>query len=74
MSADDPKSPGPPPELSGGELLGTGVMLAGAFLVPMVIGLAVTPRIGTAGIVLGLLLGIVAAVLVVYVRFGKYFT
>ena len=67
------RHPAPAPELTGGELLGTGLMLAAAFLAPMAVGLAAMPHVGAVGIVLGLLLGIVAAVLVVYVRFGKYF-
>ena len=66
-----PPSPGSP---SGGELAGLAVFLAAVVVVPLIVGLRLDASFGTgpAGIIVGLLLGIVAAAAVVYVRFKRY--
>ncbi len=59
---------------SPGELAGLGILLAVSVLLPLIGGLVVDSRLGTApfGVIVGMLLGIVAAVGVVYVRFKRY--
>ena len=65
---------GDKPQPSGIELAGLGLGLALAVLVPLVVGLALDGKfnLGGLGVILGLLLGIFAAVAVVYVRFKSY--
>ena len=59
---------------SGLELLGLGGLLAGAVLIPLLLGLAADTRLNSSpvGVILGMLLGIVAAVWVMFVRFRRY--
>ncbi len=66
-----PKGPGSPSAL---QLVGWGATLAAAVLVPMVIGGVIDGAMGTgpAFLLLGLLLGVVAAVSAAYWRFKRY--
>lgn len=58
---------------SGAELAGLGVMLAAAFVAPMVLGVVLDGVLRTSPLFVfaGLALGIVAAVAVVYVRYVR---
>jgi F0F1-type ATP synthase assembly protein I len=59
---------------SGADLAGVGAAIAGAFVIPLVLGI-VLDRALTSGPILtlvGLSLGIVAAVAVAYVRFKRF--
>jgi F0F1-type ATP synthase assembly protein I len=58
----------------GAELLGLGGTIAGAVIVPLVLGLAADRALGTGPVflVIGLTVGIAAACLAVYVRFRRY--
>ncbi|TMC54899.1 MAG: hypothetical protein E6J20_02970 [Chloroflexi bacterium] len=58
---------------SGAELAGLGVMLAAAFVAPMVLGVVLDGVLRTSPlfVFVGLALGIVAAVAVVYVRYVR---
>lgn len=58
---------------TGAELAGLGVMLAAAFVAPMVLGVVLDGVLRTSPIFVfvGLALGIVAAVAVVYVRYVR---
>jgi len=66
--------PSQPPSPGGSELAGLAVLLAAVVVVPLLVGLWADASLGTAplGVVLGILLGIVAALAVVYVRFKRY--
>ena len=68
MRPEGPETP------SGAELVGFGVFLATAVVVPMVMGgvLDAVLRTGPAFLLLGLLVGIVAAVGAAYTRFKRY--
>jgi F0F1-type ATP synthase assembly protein I len=59
---------------SGTELAGLGVVAAAAVIVPLLGGLGLDSVLHTTplGLVVGLLLGIVAAVTSIYVRFRRY--
>jgi F0F1-type ATP synthase assembly protein I len=59
---------------STGELVGLGVFLAGVFLVPLIVGLLLDLLLHTTPIflMLGLLVGIIAAGAGVYTRFRRY--
>ena len=59
---------------TGLELLGLGVALAACVMVPLVVGMVVDHHFGStpAGVMVGLLLGIVAASFTVYLRFKRY--
>ena len=63
------QSPGP----SGTELMGLGVLLAAAFVAPMVLGVVLDGALRTSPLFLfvGLAAGIVAAVAVVYARYVR---
>ena len=63
------QSPGP----SGTELMGLGVFLAAAFVVPMVLGVVVDGALRTSPLFLfvGLAVGILAAVAVVFARYVR---
>jgi F0F1-type ATP synthase assembly protein I len=63
------QSPGP----SGTELMGLGVFLAAAFVVPMVLGVVLDGALRTSPLFLfvGLAVGILAAVAVVYARYVR---
>ena len=69
-----PQQPPPSSSPSGNELAGLAVLLAAVVVLPLILGLRADASFGTAplGIILGLLLGIVAALAVVYVRFKRY--
>ena len=68
--------PGPPrrDSPSGLELLGLGVALAACVMVPLLLGMVLDSRLGSApaGVMVGLLLGIVAGGFTVYLRFKRY--
>lgn len=73
--AQPPSGQMPPGEVpSGAELIGLGLLLAAAVVVPLVAGLVLDANLHTnpLGVVAGLMLGIVAAVSLVYVRFKRY--
>jgi F0F1-type ATP synthase assembly protein I len=59
---------------SGMELLGIAVLLAAAVVVPLLLGLAIDSAVHSAPIFffIGLLLGVLAAIAVVYTRFKRY--
>lgn len=59
---------------SGGELAGVGAAIAGAFIVPLVIGIVLDGALHRGPILtlVGLSLGIVAAVAAAYVRFKRF--
>jgi hypothetical protein len=59
---------------SGAELAGVGAALAGAFIVPLVIGIVLDGalRVGPLLTLVGLSLGIVAAIATGYVRFRRF--
>lgn len=59
---------------SGGELAGLGVFLAAVVVLPLLIGAVVDGVLHTAPLILfaGLVVGIVAAGVVVYTRFRRY--
>jgi F0F1-type ATP synthase assembly protein I len=63
------QSPGP----SGTELMGLGVFLAAAFVVPMLLGVVLDGALRTSPLFLfvGLAVGILAAVAVVYARYVR---
>jgi F0F1-type ATP synthase assembly protein I len=69
-----PEQPSPPSSPSGNELAGLALLLAAVVVIPLIVGLRVDASLNTAplGIIVGLLLGIVAALAVVYVRFKRY--
>lgn len=56
------------------DLIGLGMLLATSVVAPLLGGLWLDGRLGTspAGVLVGLLLGIVAAVVTVFVRFKRY--
>ncbi len=58
---------------TGAELAGLGVVLAAAFVVPMVLGVALDGALHTSPlfVFVGLAVGILAAVAVVYVRYVR---
>jgi hypothetical protein len=60
--------------VSNAELLGLGVYLALAVTIPLLLGwqLGAIAGVPTAGIVAGLLIGIVAAGLILYVKLRRY--
>ncbi|MDR0359144.1 MAG: AtpZ/AtpI family protein [bacterium] len=60
---------------SGGDLLGLGVFLAVAVIVPLILGTVLDRALGTGPLFLlvGLVVGIAAAVAVVYTRYVKRF-
>ncbi|MEO8897548.1 MAG: hypothetical protein ABI352_05995 [Candidatus Dormibacter sp.] len=68
----DPRQPGA--GVSNGELLGLGLFLALAVTIPLLLGwqLGGLAGVPTAGIVAGLLIGIVAAGLILYVKLRRY--
>ena len=59
---------------SGGELAGVGAGIAGAFIIPLVLGIALDGALHRGPILtlVGLTLGIAAAVAVAYVRFKRF--
>ena len=69
-----PEQPSPPTSPTGAELAGLATLLAAVVVIPLFVGLRLDASLGTAplGVVLGILLGIVAALAVVYVRFKRY--
>ena len=62
-------SPGP----SGTELMGLGALLAGAVVAPILLGIVLDGALRTSPVFLfaGLVVGIIASVVVVYVRYVK---
>ena len=66
--------PAGPRQPTGSELLGVGGMIAGALVVPLVIGVALDAALGVRPILtlVGLALGIVAAAATTIVRFKQY--
>ena len=64
----------PRPQPSGTELIGLGAALALCVVVPLVAGIMIDSRLNSspAATMIGILLGIVAACLTVYVRFKRY--
>lgn len=68
----DPRPPGA--GVSNAEMLGLGVYLALAVTIPLLLGwrLGAIAGVPTAGIVVGLLIGIVAAGLILYVKLRRY--
>lgn len=71
MSEQPTSSPSSP---SGNELAGLALFLAAVVVIPLILGLRLDAWLNSSplGIILGLLLGIVAALAVVYVRFKRY--
>ena len=63
-----------PPSPSGTELAALGLFLCVVIVVPLLVGLGVDGALhsGPAGLVVGLLVGIVAGVAGIYVRFRRY--
>jgi F0F1-type ATP synthase assembly protein I len=59
---------------SGGDLAGVGAALAGAFIVPLVLGIVLDGALRTRPLLtlVGLSLGIVAAIATGYVRFKRF--
>jgi F0F1-type ATP synthase assembly protein I len=59
---------------SGMELLGMAVLLAAAVVVPLVLGLVIDSAVHRAPtfFFIGLLVGVVAAIAIVYTRFKRY--
>jgi hypothetical protein len=68
----DPRPPGA--GVSNAEMLGLGVYLALAVTIPLLLGwrLGAIAGVPTAGVVVGLLIGIVAAGLILYVKLRRY--
>jgi hypothetical protein len=59
---------------SGGELAGLGLFLAAAILIPLLAGILIASLVGGASvfIFIGLVVGIIAGILVVYTRARQY--